>query len=282
MKLRVLTANIAFALPRMDRAATNAISHLLVHGIALFLFLIRPSLLARRLPSTSAVRRQHLHARSNLDATMKMIADSHLDIVALNEAIVQVHKATLPTALKSLGFITVAWGEGAHYSDSTVATVLATRLRGRAVDIAMPQGRHIGGGGGSIGISLDDYNVTVVAVHLAVAAKFPRLHADQLRCLSEFATNQERSGRALILVGDWNASATVLKGNRSFRQIGLYSASKDMATCPTFLSHRASLDHIFASGGSKAVSIRAISFGSDHLALRADVILPTPAIARAA
>jgi endonuclease/exonuclease/phosphatase family metal-dependent hydrolase len=89
--------------------------------------------------------------------------------------------------------------------------------------------------------------------------------------LSKFIAEEQCSGREVVLAGDWNASASFIQRYPFFSKLGLVDAGNDTPTCPTFLPWLKPLDHIFVPAQWSVKDFQAIPFGSDHLALLAEV-----------
>lgn len=265
--MKVLIANIAFGIPGMQNLWTNTLGHLAFHGWSMIPFFLAPKTIENRVALPNPRRVHYLRRNCDLGNTLRMLRRENADIVMLNEVIPQIYKPKLEAELSALGYRSIYWGRSSHYPDTTVTSLVATKAAAEAVPSLLPQAEHPGGGGGMA--MLRSKSFTAIAVHMTVGAKFPRLYARQIDVIAEAVRKEQAAGRKVIVGGDWNESAAAIRKYPAFAELDLVNVEGDVGTCPTFLPWLKPLDHIFVSGGWKALDVQTVEFGSDHLALAA-------------
>ena len=269
--MKILTANIALGLANMDRLCSALRGHAAFHGPTILRFLVYPKSLKEAQARQSPGRVRYLARHVDLRATVELLERENADVLILNEVLPQFHRDILEPLFARLGYTSVAWGESIHYPDATVSTIVASKIAGVAVPIDLSWESHAGGGAGIAAIRLTDQPVTVVGLHLGIADKFPWLYKVEMQMLAQWVAQEKADGREVIIAGDWNASSASMARHRPFARLGLMNADKDTPTCPTFLPWQKPLDHIFIPSGWTSSDLRAIPFGSDHLALSVEV-----------
>ncbi len=271
MRLKILTANIAFGLPSMNRLLTNVRGHLAVHRLPMVTLFVRPKSLHGRKARANPGRVRYLERHSDLGRILSLIKKEDSDIVVLNEVILQLHKDELLRVLPSLGYVAFAWGPSGHHPDATVTSLIASRIPGDVVPMEFRTQLMFGGGGGTAALRLSEGNITVAGVHLSLPEKFPSIYEKQIEDVAKFARREKAEGRGVIAAGDWNASSSFIGKHGGFSGLGLVNADGDVPTCPTFFRKLKPLDHIFIPEGWKSSQLRVADFGSDHLAVAVSV-----------
>lgn len=269
MRLKVLTANIAFALPSMDRLITNVRSHLAVHRRQMITLFVQPSRFDGSRTKPSRGRMRYVRRRTDLTNILSLIEKEDPDIVTLNEVLVQFHKEELQWSLSLLGYRSIVLGLSGHHPDATVATLIAAKDKGEPASSFFEPKRGFGSGGGTAALRLQSSNITVLGVHLPLPDKLPKLYAEQTKEIIRFVQGEKASGREVIAAGDWNAPSTYVRTIGAWETLGFKNADGDVPTCPTFLKKLKPLDHIFVPQAWNVEEKRAIAFGSDHLAVSA-------------
>lgn len=111
--------------------------------------------------------------------------------------------------------------------------------------------------------------LSVVVAHLSLGAAARK---NQLQLIASILS---RSPHA-ILMGDLNTPASSPEMQALFSSTSLRCPEKALPTYPAWRPSRA-IDHILVGGGVECLNVSAVSLGgSDHLALSADIILPSP------
>jgi endonuclease/exonuclease/phosphatase family metal-dependent hydrolase len=269
--MKILTANIALGLPHMDHLTPVIKGHLAFHGPTMLRFLFYPRSLKPLHAYTSARRVKYLESNVDLRNTFDLIERAQADLVVLNEVLPQFHRETLEPYLEQLGYHTRVWGGSLHYPDATVSTVIASKAPGTAIPIDLSWEEHAGGGAGIAAIRLDDMPVTAIGLHLGMADKFPWLYEKEIEVLAKFVSREQEQGRDVIIAGDWNSSEQHIQEFPSFSRLDLTDALGNIPTCPLFLPWQKPLDHIFIPKSWRAGGVETRAFGSDHLAVTAEV-----------
>lgn len=272
--LNILTANIGLGIPGMDRLRENLRAHFAFHGWKFFPFVLTGNRLHRWLDyssDTSPERVAFMRARSNLSRVLNMIATQHPDIVVLNEVIRQTHGQELTQALTAEGFPHAIWGLSDHHADTTVSTVIASKLSAESIDVTMPQYPQMGGGAGIAGVRLKDLPVTIVGAHLANG--IPSLLQAEVQALKNIAADEQAAGREIVIAGDFNMTEErITSFDGGFQPYGLRSVTPTV-TCPTCLPRQFqhAFDHIFVPTNWSVTQATTHAFGSDHLAVSTGV-----------
>ncbi|MFZ2149961.1 MAG: endonuclease/exonuclease/phosphatase family protein [Minisyncoccia bacterium] len=267
MKIKILTANIAFGLNDMNNLFANFYAHYIFHGWSIITFIFNPKSLKHKLGYMDSKRVRYLKKHSKLEQIISLIKKEDPKIVFLNELLIQLHRDGLENSLQKMGYKSFAWGQSAHYADSTVSSFVASKTEGEAVEVFLPQESHAGGGGGIAAIRLAENNITAIAVHMSVLAKFSWLYEAQLEAIANFISEEEKRGRKVVIGGDWNASNISMQKYQLFSKLNFKNSEGDLLTCPTFLPKLNPLDHIYVPQNWKTVNTKTAAFGSDHLAV---------------
>jgi endonuclease/exonuclease/phosphatase family metal-dependent hydrolase len=269
--MKILTANIALGLRNMDRLTTNVRGVAAYHSLSSFLVAIFCPPLRGHWggPPRSLKRVEYLQQHENLDATIRLISEADPDILILNEVVPEIHRSRLDHSLKEMGFVAIVYGLGDKYPDAHVSTLVAVKQEADVILAAMPQLPYPGCGGGIAGLRLKN-GMSVIGAHMALAGT--DLWCQQLAAIATLVGDEKGLGNRAIFAGDCNETEEPI--NHSFSKLGLVSVDvHNTSTCPTSLPRifRKSLDHIYVSNTWKIEDLRAIPFGSDHLALCAEV-----------
>ncbi len=273
--MKILTANIALGVPNARSVWVSLRSLVAFHTWKIVPFLLLGGhslgLFNYMSVATSKKRSEFFSKNTRLDNTLALIEGCEPDIVVLNEVLVQLHRPILDRELLKMGFAHIAWGPSLHYPDMTVATMVASKLP--CAESFIPQISHlpeISGGAGAAGLRLRNVPLTLVGCHLTAGLRdFSRR---QMQDLSNVIESEKEKGRQTICVGDFNETADTLLSRAPFKTEGLTSVSRE-PTCPLGLPSfmRKDLDHVFAPLSWTVKDARTIDFGSDHLALLAEV-----------
>jgi endonuclease/exonuclease/phosphatase family metal-dependent hydrolase len=250
---------------------TNIFNHFMVHGWGILTYPFIPKLRGKTNVISEWRRISFIEKRRNLEPVLKLIAEINPDLLVLNEAIYELYKGTIETALRDQGFQSISWGAGNHYLGTHFSTVVATKKHGAPIACNLPQRRVLGGGAGTSGIRLEKEKLSIFGLHLSLGV--PALWNRQVDTVVLAAEEERARGQEVILAGDWNESEPLITEHPGFKKLKLISAdSMRTLTCPTFF-HPAmkDLDHIFMPEAWQRKSINTFSFGSDHLALLAEV-----------
>lgn len=270
--VKVLTANIGYGLPGMDRLTPSLKHQLHIHGWGALTYEILPPLRGRIAAVSEARRVAYVGRHKDLGATTALIQRVSPDVLVLNEVIFELYRDELERALADEGFQTIAWGLSTHYPGTTLSTLVATKAPGAPIPCTMPQRPSMGGGAGIAGIKLNEMRASVFGVHLTYRS--PKLFIRQMQYVANVAAGEKACGNDVIVAGDWNECEATITANVDFKTLGLSTATQiESATCPTFFppSWRKSLDHVFMPSHWRRVASDAIAFGSDHLAIAAEV-----------
>jgi endonuclease/exonuclease/phosphatase family metal-dependent hydrolase len=271
-RVTILTANIAYGFPGMDRLYSSIKHQLHVHGWGALTYEFFPTLRGKMATVSERKRTAYILEHRNLEPTIDLIRQSQPDVLVLNEAIYELYREELEATLGRLGFRTMAWGVSTHYPGTRIATLVASREQGEPIQCKMPQRPSMGGGAGMAGIRLPASELAVFGVHLTYRS--PGLFKQQLRYIAKIASSERRNGRDLVLAGDWNEPEAAIVSNPDFASLDLMSGVvHEDSTCPTFLpSHfQKALDHIFIPRHWQRGPSKTLPFGSDHLALIVEV-----------
>lgn len=125
------------------------------------------------------------------------------------------------------------------------------------------------------GIMLGEYVLenkeilSVIVAHLSLSASARRT---QLQVIASILENSKHA----ILMGDLNTPASSPEMKMLFDQTPLHYPHHIVATYPAWSPSRA-IDHIIVGGGLICEEVSSLSIGgSDHLALTARIVLPSP------
>jgi endonuclease/exonuclease/phosphatase (EEP) superfamily protein YafD len=277
MQLKILTANVAMGNPDADKLIPCIKSLLWFHNWRVVPFLIFGGRFGRIFDYGShsrAGRPEWFLAHSSLSKVIDLITAELPDVIILNELLYQIHYETLNTALAELGYKDIVWGFSPHHPDAILSTVVASRipvLSGGA-SLELPWGRQIGGGGGASYVSLADMPVTVVGCHLVIGKGMRVVFEKEIAVLKNFAEEERKSGRQVVIAGDFNATDGKIQDTMNFASLKLKTVTtqKTNPLClPAFL--RTECDHIFLPSNWQIPETRFLSFGSDHLAVVTEV-----------
>ena len=266
MKLKILTANVAFGLKRMDNVFVNIFNHLVFHGWSMITFFTTPKSLRKHKNHLNLKRIFYVRKHSDLKSIIDLLDKEQPDVLMLNEVIEQLFSSELEKELRLLGYKSFSLGHSKHYADATVSSLVASKIEGEAVKIKFPEESHVSGGGGIAALRLSEHKITVANVHMC-STKFSWLYSAEVKAIAKFISEEKFAGREVVIGGDWNASTSFLNKYASFFKLNLQSAESDLPSCPTFLPKLKPLDHIFVPHGWKATKVKTVSFGSDHLAI---------------
>lgn len=266
MQYKILTANIAFGLLRMDIAWWNIWHHVVFHGINILFFAVTNALgidikysLAKR---PDGYRMNYLRRNSSLVPILNIIKEEDPDVVVLNELIYQIHKEGIEGLLKEQGFSSFSWACMSHHKEATVTTLVAYKGLAESFQIEVPQRFRMGCGGSVSMLRINDYPLTIFGVHLGHPYTIWR---DQLQTVSEIVKQEIERGYHLIVAGDFNRSAEQINSEKEFASLELTSVNKN--TEPTFVLAPKTLDHIFVQKSTIIDSVQYTRFGSDHVAI---------------
>lgn len=267
MKIKIMTANIAFGLRNMDNLFVNILGHLVFHGWSIISVFINPASLRYGKSFPNPKRIPYIKKHGSLKLILDLIKKENPDILMLNEIIKQIHPQELKDSLQEFGYKSINFGYAIHHDDATCGSLVASKVVGEPIEIKFTLGRHAGGGAGVAILRLLNSNITIAAVHMSVPDKFPWLYDAEVEDLAEFISNEQSLGREVIIAGDWNTSTQFLQKYSSFTKLGLKNGEGDIPSCPTFLPKLKPLDHIFVPSKWKTLNAKTMSFGSDHLAV---------------
>lgn len=269
--LRILTANIAMGNPRADNPLIDLYGLTRFHNwrvIPFVLFGNRLRFLFDYSAKPNKKRVPYFKRVSDLHNTLELVRRERPDLLVLNELFVQLHGDAILLALQELGFKHFSKGIGSHHSDTTLFTLVASRLPilegGTA--FVMPQRNEAGGGGGATSIRLKDHPITLIGCHFGTGNK--ELFAEQVRSLVDFARAEQSQGRQVIAAGDFNAPADLVQSTEGFSDLHLKSTT-DRKTCPVGVPKifQIACDHIFIPASWQVRGNKFPAFGSDHLAV---------------
>ncbi len=218
-------------------------------------------------------REKFFSSRSSLDPILRLIRVQNPDIVILNELMAQVHKEKLEKELRALGFVSIVWGLMQVYPDTAVGTVVASKIPAEAFSVTTRELLQLSGKGSpSAGLRLKDFPITIIGCHLTSGAR--QLSREQVDDVAMILKSEQKNGRSVIVAGDFNKTARNILAQKSFSTLGLASATQK-PTCPLWLppALRWDLDHIFIPSEWHIGKVDYIPFGSDHLAVAAEVHL---------
>ena len=270
--MKILTANISLGLRDSDKLLNNMRGLAAYHSWTSFLVevLLPPLRGIWAGPAYSPKRVEYMRKHEHLEAVFDLLRDSDPDVVVLNEVLPEIHGAKLEEGLRKLGFISISVGRGAKYPDAYVSTLVASKAAAEPIACLMPQTPHPGCGGGIAGLRLA--GVSIIGAHLAMGGS--ALWRSQVDAIAKIAADEQTRSSAVIVTGDWNSVESPIFAQESFKKLGLISVDKEKTpTCstslPSFLQW--SVDHIFIPASWSIKDFKAIPFGSDHLALLAEV-----------
>ncbi|MEK7093525.1 MAG: hypothetical protein AAB927_03520 [Patescibacteria group bacterium] len=270
--MKILTANIAYGFKGMDRFASSVWHQLHIHGWGILTYELLPELRGMSPMVLEAKRVAYVKKNQHLEPVFDLIRHTAPDILVLNETLYELYRDEIERELRTMKFQTIAWGVSTHYPGTSISTLLATKELGEVIPCTMPQRPSMGGGAGMAGIRLDARSLSVFGMHLTY--RNPPMFKKQLAYIADMAKKEQLRGNMNMLAGDWNEKEAVVCGNPDFARLGLVSADpNEKLTCPMFLPSflQKSLDHIFIPAHWKIACAEAIAFGSDHLALLAEV-----------
>ncbi len=270
--MKILTANIALGLKGMDNLFVNQYSHAMYHSWLVISSLTLKFLRGKVGRSNRSERRMRfLKKRDNLDATLRMIENVDPDMLVLAEVVYELHAKRLSAFLHERGYKSVAHGLGNHHEDAHVSVWVAAKEAGETFACDMPMPPYPGHGAGIAGIRLSN-GVSLIGVHLALGV--PPVWNKQVTAVADLVASEEAQGRSVVVAGDWNHSSFAVGKNPTFAKLSLKTVDpKETRTCPTPFPDwlRMPLDHIFIPTSWTARRVGTEHFGSDHLALLAEV-----------
>jgi endonuclease/exonuclease/phosphatase family metal-dependent hydrolase len=261
--MKILTANIAFGMPRMDTVAGNLRNHIAIHGPRILLHVFVPWTRGRK-AGVAVHDPDYIRRHTDLRPVYDLIDAAKPDVIVLNEVLQEMHGEELTAYLRDRGFDNIAWGAGLHYPETHISTVVATKWDSTPIACEMPHLPCMGGGAGSAGMRVED--ISMLGAHLGNG--IPDLVESQLAYLAEVAAREEADGQKVMLAGDFNIPAHSKAAREAFRKLDLAAADGDnFPTCPTFLPFHTPLDHVFLPSTIRIKNLQTYFFGSDHLAL---------------
>ena len=274
--MKILTANIAMGNPYADRLRPNLRGLMWFHNWRVIPYLIfggRFGTVFDYGSYTRPGRVEYLKEHSSLRKVIDLIVAERPDVLVLNEVLRQVHYEDLSVALQKLGYCDVVWSWSPHHPDATLGTMIASKLPLRdAASLDFPWGRQIGGGGGAAYARLEDAPLTVIGCHLVIGKMMRSLFEDEIEALVEFASGEQRSGRQVVIAGDFNAGENRIQKTSGFASLHLKTVTT-RNTNPTCLPEifRTACDHIFVASDASVRPTHFVHFGSDHLAVMTEV-----------
>ncbi|MES2225829.1 MAG: endonuclease/exonuclease/phosphatase family protein [Patescibacteria group bacterium] len=270
--MRILTANIALGLANSDRLMNNLRGIAAYHTwFALIGIIFSPLRGSGEGPAHSERRTDYLHKHRDLEPLFRMIQDTGADIVVLNEVIPEIHEPELESRLRSMGFKTITSGQGTKYPDAHISTYIAAKETGKAIPAHMPQLARPGCGSGVACLRLDN-GISVIGAHTAFGGS--ELWTRQIEALAALAKAEQEHGQQIILAGDWNETQGPILSLPDIQKLGVIPVDPDETpTCPISLPRflQRQLDHILVPEAWRVVDLDTIAFGSDHLAVCAEV-----------
>ncbi len=269
--MKILTANIALGLRRMDHLITNVRSLAAYHSWSSFLTAILYPPLRGRWggPPYSSTRVGYLKKHSDLNATLQLISEADPDILVLNEIVFEIHKSHLDDALKQMEFTAIAYGLGGKYPDAHAVTLVAAKEDAAIIPAAMPQLPYPGCGGGIAMLRLKR-GISVVGAHMALPGT--NLWPQQLDSIQALIEAEKNLGNEVVFAGDCNETAPPITAALS--KFNIISVDKNRTpTCPLSLPRifQKDLDHIYIPNTWSINDVRIIPFGSDHAAVCAEL-----------
>jgi len=270
--MKILTANIAYGFAGMDRLLPSLWHQLHMHGWGVLTYEFFPPLRGKFAEVSEQKRVAYVKRHRHLEPVLKMIERTQPDALVLNEVIYELYRDELERALRGMGFQTICWGVSTHYPGTSISTLVATREVGEPIPCIMPQRPSMGGGAGMAGIRMDAKNLSIFGMHLTYRS--PELFKKQVAYIARMVEAEKTRGKGIVMAGDWNESESVIGANADFKKLDLVSAdAQEKLTCPVFLPRflQKPLDHIFIPPSWQRKSVQTIPFGSDHLALLAEV-----------
>lgn len=211
-----------------------------------------------------------LKRKSTLAHICALVETESPEVLIVNELIRELHKEEFETFLIKKGYATIGWGSAKHAPGATVSTVVASKLPGTSFSLDVHQVSEISGGGGFVGVRLQDTPVSILGGHFTNSRR--TLSRQQIEDIAAVAKEEMQNGRTVVIAGDFNETGKRIRDVRAFEALGLTSCSHER-TFPTMLpaALRRDLDHIFISDHLRVRNARTIAFGSDHLAVIAEV-----------
>ena len=249
--MKVLTYNMMFGMYGKE-ALLNLLGHFSIHGIK-SVFLTR------------------LFSRFN-KKTAELLIKKDADIVCINE-VIGLRKNELINKFKLQGYYSY-WGQSKHHkAPLNIGTIIFTKEKAEKMYFKLTNVSKPGGGGGSCATFFKEKKLVVLGIHLALRKK---LVEKQINEVSEFINKQNKLGRKVILLGDFNLIEEKLRNYKEFEKLNLISASKK-PTCPLIfelmLFKFKCVDNIFVSKGINIKSSQTFLGKSDHKGVYADLEL---------
>lgn len=276
--LKVLTANIALGNPHADNLVANLRALTMFCGWRIILFSPTRNFFGKFVDYSLRPRPgrlEYFKRTTSLKRTFELIRNRTPDLLVVNELIREAHEEEAMNELRQLGYKSFAWGEGAKVPDLRLATLIASRLEALPVaeDLHMPFRDRMGGGAGAVYLRLKEEPITFIGCHLTYG--IPDLFVEQVRALVAFAKSEESAGRQVVMGGDFNARNVTVQKTAGFSALSLKTVT-DQRTCPTCVPSifRTGIDHIFVPKDWQVISKGFHAFGSDHLAVSAEVSIP--------
>lgn len=270
--MKILTANIAMGLRDMDRFGNNVLGLAAYHSWLALPGILIPALRGKGAGAPYSQKRiDYLRKHKDLDPLFRMIVATDPDILILNEVIPEVCGDELTATLQNLGYTTITIGKGGKYPNAHVSTCVAAKSTGEPLPSTMPQPPLPACGGGVAGLRLSS-GISVIGAHTAFGGS--DLWRAQIRAITEAAETEQRKGNEVILAGDWNEIQDKITVQPGWKNLNLKPVDPSKTpTCPVSLPtlFRRQLDHIFVPKTWTVASFKTMAFGSDHLAVLAEV-----------
>ena len=170
----------------------------------------------------SDVRKVRKHTR--LNNTIEIVNRSKADIIGIGE-VLDGQEDELIEKLQKIGYkyFFIGKGHSTKYTKLHVNELIASRIRGKQIDIGMwPMKNCLGGGGGLACSKFDEFHL--ILAHLGLPSK--KFYKQQMEFLEKMVS--ETKGK-LVLMGDFNQTYDKIKDYLGDMKL----ASDKMKTCST-------------------------------------------------
>jgi endonuclease/exonuclease/phosphatase family metal-dependent hydrolase len=247
--VRFATYNMMFGMYGRE-GVINAMGHFAFHGVK--------SPLLTRLFSRFSVR------------TVDIVSRSGADFICFNEVLGTLRGEEIRERLKQEGYEYFCWGAAEHHNKPLdLGTLLASKYPFEELNFTLPQEPHMGGGGGACAVYVKEFNLSILAVHLA---RDEELQKKQVKAISVFVKNQSDLKRKVVVMGDFNLNVEELMSYEQFSDLNLAPAN-GLGTAPEIdeikMFEFQAWDNIFYKGLNLNRSGR-FRVLSDHLGVWAD------------
>jgi len=280
--MKILTANIAMGVPDSDSLFTNVRAFWefggSLMGLYFFLWLLRGRFLdalSKRIRLSfppSARRTRYFSSHNNIPRLLALVRAEDPDVLVLNEVLRQFHQEELTRGLSALGFVSFAWNFIDYFPDMAFGTLVASKLLAEPFPASIRELPQWKSGSRTAGLRFRNAPLSVIGCHLDLAAR--ELLKGQLDDLAALHAKEKNAGRSVVIAGDCNETAKKILAHPGFCALGFKSVTTQ-ATCPLSFPQilRWDLDHIFIPTTWQVRDVTYPSFGSDHLAVAAEVTL---------